>query len=95
MTVALKSVVLLLGIFASTANCRDFLGVRHMINTTSVQEELDGILSEVLGHGHGVVNARLVKIQSALEPMFHSLPKNDKGHISASHMRYSVQRYFS
>lgn len=94
MTVALKSVLLLLGIFASTANCRDFLGVKRLINTTSVREELDGILGEVLGHGHGVVNARLVKIQSALQPMFKSLPKNEKGHISASDMRYSVQRYF-
>lgn len=107
MTVALRSVLLLLGLSASIANCWDFLGIKrvsnYFSNTSSdrvvreeaVRKELDGILGEIFGRGHGVVNAHLVKIQSALEPMFHSLPQNRKGHISAPDMRYSVQRYFS
>merc|ERR1719281_1655884 len=60
-----------------------------------VRQELQGILTEVLGHGHGVESVRLEKIEKSLAPIFRALPKNNQGRLSAPVMRYSVQRYFS
>jgi len=60
----------------------------------SIRAELDGVLSEVLGHGHGVSGARIAKIRASLLPLFRSLPKNNKGHLSEHVMRYAVRRYF-
>jgi hypothetical protein len=53
------------------------------------------VLSEVLGHGHGVMDARLRKIHKTLDPLFRALPKNRQGNINAPVMRYAVRRYFS
>merc|ERR1719214_40709 len=38
---------------------------------------------------------RLSKIHKTLDPLFHSLPKNKQGRVSAPVMRYAVRRYFS
>jgi hypothetical protein len=59
-----------------------------------VREELQGVLAEVLGGGHGMRKAKIHRIERALIPLFGSLPKNHAGRISASVMRYAVQRYF-
>jgi hypothetical protein len=61
----------------------------------SIREELKGVLDEVLGQGHGVAGSRLAKIRTTLAPLFRSLPKNKKGHVSGPVMRYAVRRYFS
>merc|ERR1719420_2902433 len=74
---------------------REFLGAKRTVNSASVQTELNSVLAEVLGHGHGVVNTRLSKIHKTLDPLFRALPKNNQGHISVSVMRYAVRRYFS
>merc|ERR1719420_908822 len=74
---------------------REFLGSKRTVNSASVQTELNAVLAEVLGHGHGVVNTRLSKIHKTMDPLFRSLPKNNQGHISAPVMRYAVRRYFS
>jgi len=86
--------VVLFGVLAFTTSGREFLGSKRLINTQSVQTELNGVLDEVLGHGHGVVSTRLTKIHKTMDPLFRSLPKNNQGHISAPVMRYAVRRYF-
>merc|ERR1719428_1291954 len=76
----------------------DSTGSRFMgrkMNTASIRAELQGILHEVLGNGHGVDNARLNKIRKVLTPMVAALPKNNNGRLSAAVMRYTVRRYFS
>merc|ERR1719487_2891176 len=65
------------------------------MSTASLQAELQGVLDEVLGRGHGVEDARLNKIGKVLTPMFQALPKNKKGNVAAPVMRYTVRRYFS
>jgi hypothetical protein len=65
------------------------------MNSASIRAELQGVLGEVLGNGHGVNDHRLTKIRGVLEPMFKALPKNDKGNVAAPVMRYTVRRYFS
>jgi len=61
----------------------------------SIRAELKGVLDEVLGQGHGVARSRLARIHATLQPLFQSLPKNNKGHLSGPVMRYAVRRYFS
>merc|ERR1719456_810711 len=60
-----------------------------------IRAELKGVLDEVLGQGHGFAHSRLAKIRATLDPLFRSLPKNNKGHLSGPVMRYAVRRYFS
>merc|ERR1719265_2977632 len=60
-----------------------------------VRMELQGVLEDVLGAGHGVDASRFRKIKEALNSIFSALPKNKEGRISADVMRYAVQRYFS
>jgi len=72
-----------------------FLSQKPEDSFGSIRAELKGVLTEVLGHGHGVAGARLASIRAALLPLFRSLPKNNKGHLSAPVMRYAVRRYFS
>jgi len=72
----------------------DFLGSNPHLRAQLVRQELQGVLTEVLGHGHGVDTARLTKIRESLTPVFQALPKNHQGRVSAPVMRYSVQRYF-
>merc|ERR1719253_647796 len=86
--------ILLLGLFHG-ASGRGFLGANPALQARAVRQELQGVLSEVLGAGHGVDGTKLSKIKSVLSPMFNALPKNNQGHVSAPVMRYIVQRYFS
>jgi hypothetical protein len=79
----------------SLANGKDFLGADPNLRAKLVKEELQGVLSAVLGHGHGVDEKHLTVIRERLKPMFGALPKNLKGRVSAPVMRYSIQRYFS
>jgi len=91
-------VLLLLGALVSVAESQsggNFLGSKRKVSSASVQAELNGVLGEVLGQGHGLTNERLFKIHRTLDPMFRSLPKNNQGHISSAVMRYAVRRYFS
>jgi len=90
-----QAALLFLGALALTVSAREFLGANRKVNSAAVKSELDGVLAEVLGHGHGVADARLRKIQRTLTPLFRSLPKNELGHVSAPVMRYAVRRYFS
>merc|ERR1719265_1744307 len=77
------------------AHGRAFLGANPELRAAAVRQELQGVLSEVLGAGHGVDSKELLKIKAFLSPMFRALPKNLQGHVSAPVMRYIVQRYFS
>jgi hypothetical protein len=74
---------------------RAFLGANPELQAAAVRQELQGVLAEVLGAGHGVDSKELSKIKAFLSPMFLALPKNRQGHVSAPVMRYIVQRYFS
>merc|ERR1719261_1355295 len=84
-----------LGVVTSDTNGGKFLGAPRKMNTASIRAELQGILGEVLGHGHGIERERLDKIRSVLTPMFRALPKNNKGNVAVQVMRYTVRRYFS
>jgi len=87
--------MLFFGVLALTVSGREFLEAKRRVSSASVKSELDGVLAEVLGQGHGVGDARLRKIRMGLEPLFRSLPKNGLGYVSAPVMRYAVRRYFS
>merc|ERR1719324_2175436 len=87
--------ICLLVISFEGANGRAFLGANPELQAAAVRQELQGVLSEVLGAGHGVDSKELLKIKAFLSPMFRALPKNLQGHVSAPVMRYIVQRYFS
>jgi hypothetical protein len=76
-------------------NAKDFLGADPNLRAKMVKEELQGVLSAVLGNGHGVDETHLTVIRDRLKPLFRALPKNLKGRVSAPVMRYSIQRYFS
>lgn len=90
-----QSALLVLGALAFSVSGREFLGANRKIDSATVKSELDGVLAEVLGLGHGVADARLKKIHVSLGPLFRSLPKNNLGRVSAPVMRYAVRRYFS
>lgn len=72
-----------------------FLGKRPKVHADSVRAELASVLAGVLGHGHGVTENRLAHINSTLLPIFRSLPKNNRGHVSEPIMKYALRRYFS
>jgi len=59
------------------------------------QGDLQMILSQTLGRGHGVEEQQLAEIEKEIEPMFRALPKNRAGRISVPVMRHAVHRYFS
>jgi len=90
-----KIVLALLAGLLVTTNGRDFLGAKRKVNTAAIQEELKGVMAEVLGQGHGVADIRFKKIRGLVNPLFESLPKNTRGRLSSSVMRYAVRRYFS
>merc|ERR1719379_3158853 len=93
--VSQSAMLILLGAFISTASGREFLGAKRKVSSAAVKAELNGVLDEVLGQGHGLADARLSKIHRTLDPLFRALPKNRLGHVSAPVMRYAVRRYFS
>jgi hypothetical protein len=88
-----KVAVILAG-FLVTVTGRDFLGAKRKVNSEVVQAELQGVLAEVLGQGHGVADSRFNKIRQGIAPLFQTLPKNNRGHLSKDVMRYAVRRYF-
>jgi hypothetical protein len=90
---SLLALVLFPWVATSATHGGKFLG--HSRSSASIRTELQGILGEVLGHGHGVEQRRLEKIRAALIPMFRALPKNQKGKAASQVMRYTVRRYFS
>merc|ERR1719478_1461192 len=60
----------------------------------SFREELNGVLTEALGHGHGLNGQEQEKLKEEIQPMFDSMPKNVYGRVSRNAMLYMVQRYF-
>jgi len=85
----------LLFTFLAGAAGKAFLGADPNLQAKLVRDELQGVIEEVLGQGHGVHPVRLAKMRDALVPIFRALPKNNQGRVSAPVMRYAVQRYFS
>merc|ERR1719217_1482329 len=92
---AFRAASLLLLAMLAPARGAEFLGANPELTAAAVRNELRGVLSEVLGHGHGVDAADLMKIRQTLSVLFRALPKNRDGRLSAPVMRYAVQRYFS
>merc|ERR1719235_1416230 len=88
-------VALVTAALLATASGQGFLAKKGEVSSASVKAELTGVISEVLGQGHGVADARLTKIHKSLDPLFRALPKNKEGRISSPFMRYAVRRYFS
>merc|ERR1719201_1892106 len=76
-------------------SAKGFLGSDPELKAAQVQQELNGVLAEMLGQGHGVDLGHLKRIQEYLKPVFRALPKNGLNRLSAPVMRYAVQRYFS
>eukprot|EP00746_Dinoflagellata_sp_MGD_P158515 gnl/MRDRNA2_/MRDRNA2_86492_c0_seq17.p1 gnl/MRDRNA2_/MRDRNA2_86492_c0~~gnl/MRDRNA2_/MRDRNA2_86492_c0_seq17.p1 ORF type:complete len:552 (+),score=112.98 gnl/MRDRNA2_/MRDRNA2_86492_c0_seq17:118-1773(+) len=95
--VSQSAMLVCLGALVATAagSGDKFLGAKHKVNSAAAKAELDSVLDEVLGQGHGLGDARLRKIHKTLDPLFRALPKNWYGHVSAPVMRYAVRRYFS
>merc|ERR1719335_1450389 len=90
-----SAMLVILAAVASIANGREFLGAKRKVSSAAAKAELNGVLDEVLGQGHGLADARLRKIHRTLDPLFRALPKNWYGHVSAPVMRYAARRYFS
>jgi len=93
--VSQSAMLVFLGALVATAGGREFLGAKRKVSSEAAKAELNGVLDEVLGQGHGLANARLSKIHKTLDPLFRALPKNRLGYVSAPVMRYAVRRYFS
>jgi len=72
-----------------------FLSQKPEFSSALLRDEVQGVLGEVLGAGHGIARARLSKIRATLAPMYHTLPHNNNGRLSQGVMRYAVRRYFS
>jgi len=72
-----------------------FLSQKPEFSSALLRAEVKGVLSEVLGAGHGITQLRLARIRSTLEPMYRTLPQNNNGRLSKAVMRYAVRRYFS
>merc|ERR1719386_122122 len=77
------------------ASGKSFLGAKPEVHPAYINLVIQGALEGVLGSGHGFDQARLASINATLSPIFNSLPKNHRGRISTSFMRYVVHRYFS
>merc|ERR1719379_1889506 len=90
-----SATLVLLVAFVSTVSGREFLGAKRKVSSAAAKAELNSVLDEVLGQGHGLADARLRKIHKTLDPLFRALPKNRQGYLSAPVMRYAVRRYFS
>jgi len=87
------SMVFFLAILSTASGQGDFLG--HKVNAESIHLAIQGTLGDMLGSGHGVEAANLVRIKGVLAPIFDVLPKNNRGRLNDPFMRYAVQRYFS
>jgi len=86
-----SAVSLLLLAFVPSCQGQGFLAQKSDMRVGDLQ----GMMGEVLGCGHGVSSDRMDKIRTSLTPLFRSLPQNKKGRLSAQVMRYAVRRYFS
>jgi hypothetical protein len=85
----------LLSLAGADLHGQGFLAKSPKVHADTILNELTGVLAEVLGHGHGVTEDRLNHINATLIPIFRSLPKNNRGHVSEPIMRYALRRYFS
>lgn len=86
------SVLLLFSLVSGV--CADGFLSKNAKKVQQVRDELNSVLSRVLGHGHGVDASGLADITVTIKPMFDALPKNRQGRLSAAVMRYVVSRYF-
>jgi len=73
--------------------------LRIKTNTVSEQVNSDNIertlLEEIEGQvGDASIRGRMARIESALRPMFLSLPKNEHGNLAHSTVRYALHRIF-
>jgi hypothetical protein len=67
---------------------------RRMNNMDAVREELDGVLKEALGLGHGLSDSEQEAKKAQILPMFDTMPKDMSGRVTRDAMHYMVQRYF-
>jgi len=67
------------------------MGSEH-VNQDNIEQTL---LQEIEGHiGSSAIRGRLARLESALHPMFQSLPKNEHGNLAHSTVRYALHRLF-
>jgi hypothetical protein len=88
-------VFVLVALAGADTHGQGFLHKRPKVHADSIRSEISGVLEEVLGHGHGVTEEHLTRINATLLPIFRALPKNNRGHVSESIMKYALRRYFS
>jgi len=86
---------LLAGLAGADTHGQGFLGKRPKVHADAIRAEIQGVLGEVLGQGHGISEHRLSHINATLLPIFRALPKNSRGHVSEPLMKYAMRRYFS
>lgn len=92
--------VLSLGLFAALpqlGSANAFLKNSHALVEERVSEEVvrTSLLSEIMGvFGSDATVGRLAEMESILKPMFAALPKNERGNVGHSTVRYAMHRLF-
>jgi len=79
------------------ASKKGFLGGPRksaLVDARTRYEELRLAMDEVLGCGGSNESARFPEIQSKIEPMWNSMPKNGKGRVDWKQLRYMTHRHF-
>jgi len=70
-------------------------GYQAKLEAEAVRADLQNAMASVLGHGHGVEHDRLLQIRGTISRLFQVLPKNGRGRIERSMLRYALHRYFT
>lgn len=64
-------------------------------HTRDVRRSLEDVLDVALGRGqHHVTDVRLDRLRTQFRPLFDALPKNSKGLLGHSTVRYALHRHF-
>jgi len=89
--------ILVMFVALGSTSKKTFLGGPRksaLLDPSTRYEELRSAMDEVLGCGGSNESARFPEIQSMMEPMWNSMPKNSKGRVDWKQLRYMTHRYF-
>jgi len=65
------------------------------VRTKDIRHDLQEVLDLALGEGPShITDVRLSLLKQQLEPLYNALPKNDKGMLGHSTVRYALHRHF-
>lgn len=96
-SLCVAALVLALGSFQAEA--KGFLvdrpSLRSRADVNSFQTHLGDAVAEALGCGGHVSQEQLASIEAALQPIWRSLPKSERGRVERRSLRYLAHRYFT